>query len=122
MKVLMVNSPVALKFQGGDVTQMHKTAEARRPLGVHVEMSFEPEPDPAGFDLAHVFNLRTVDVTPGQVRRLKRAGLPRESRPRSRTPRAAQAADPGRIHLAEGGGSDVPGLFRVLGHGSAPSG
>ena len=76
MKVLMVNTPASLRFRGGDLTQMRKTAEALRPLGVQVSESFDPRPDATGFDLAHVFNLRTIQVTATQVRHLKRARVP----------------------------------------------
>ncbi len=76
MKVLMVNTPASLSFRGGDLTQMGKTAEALRPLGVDVVESFDLEPNATGFDLAHVFNLRTIDVTLRQVRHLKGAGVP----------------------------------------------
>jgi glycosyltransferase involved in cell wall biosynthesis len=72
----MVNTPAALRFRGGDLTQMRKTAEALRALGVEVAESFDPLPDGRGCDLAHVFNLRTVDVTPGQVRHLRESGIP----------------------------------------------
>src|SRR4051794_9058503 len=76
MNVLLVNSPVALKFRGGDLTQMRQTAAALAALRVRTGESFDRRPDPAGYDLAHVFNLRTIDVTPGQVRHLKQRGLP----------------------------------------------
>jgi glycosyltransferase involved in cell wall biosynthesis len=76
MKVLMVNWPGAPRFRGGDLTQMRKTAESLKSLGVEVAESFDPEPDAKGFDLAHVFNLRTVHVTPGQVVHLKKQGVP----------------------------------------------
>lgn len=76
MKVLMVNTPASVRFRGGDLTQMRKTAESLRHLGVEVAESFDPRPNPAGFDLAHVFNLRTVQVTPGQVKALKQHGVP----------------------------------------------
>ncbi len=76
MKVLMVNTPASQQFRGGDSTQMQKTAEALRPHGVEVSFSYEEEPRAAGFDLAHVFNLRTVNVTAKQVRSLKAAGVP----------------------------------------------
>jgi glycosyltransferase involved in cell wall biosynthesis len=76
MKVLMVNWPGAPRFRGGDLEQMRKTAEALKPLGVEAAESFEAEPDARGFDLAHVFNLRTVHVTPGQVIHLKKSGVP----------------------------------------------
>lgn len=76
MKVLMVNTPASTRFRGGDLTQMRKTAEALRAFGVTVSESFEREPDARGFDLAHVFNLRTIQVTRDQVRHLKRLGVP----------------------------------------------
>lgn len=76
MKVLMVNWPGAPRFRGGDLTQMRQTAAALKPFGVEVTESFDPEPDATGFDLVHVFNLRTVHVTPGQVAHLKKAGKP----------------------------------------------
>lgn len=76
MKVLMVNTPQSLNFRGGDLTQLRKTAEALRTLGVQVGESFEAEPKGVGFDVAHVFNSRTIQVTPGQVRSLKRLGIP----------------------------------------------
>lgn len=72
----MVNTPDSPRFRGGDLVQMRKTAEALRALDVEVSESFELEPDASGFDLAHVFNLRTVDVAPAQVRHLKRARIP----------------------------------------------
>jgi glycosyltransferase involved in cell wall biosynthesis len=41
-----------------------------------VSLSFDAEPNGAGFDLAHVFNLRTAKVTLRQVLALKRSGIP----------------------------------------------
>lgn len=76
MRVLMVNHPEAESYRGGDLTQMRQSAAALRSFGVQVEESFSPTPNAAGFDLAHVFNLRTIAVTPGQVAHLKRQGIP----------------------------------------------
>lgn len=76
MKVLFVNTPKAPEMRGGDLTQMRQTAAALQPLGVDVGESFDREPDARGYDLAHVFNLRTLDVTPGQVKHLKQFGIP----------------------------------------------
>lgn len=76
MRVLMVNVPGAMRFLGGDLTQMRETAAALRRLGVEVAESFDPAPDGRGFDVAHVFNLRTVAVTPGQVEALASYGIP----------------------------------------------
>ena len=76
MKVLMVNTPKAPKFKGGDLRQMRETAKALATLQVTVGESFDPEPDATGFDLAHVFNIRTIDATTRQVRHLSRFGIP----------------------------------------------
>lgn len=72
----MVNTPASRRLRGGDVTLMAKLAEALRARGVEVAHSFEPEPDAAGCDLAHVFNIRSVDATPGQVAHLHGHGVP----------------------------------------------
>lgn len=79
MRVLMVNTPASTKFRGGDTTQMHKTAEALKELGVEVDISTDPEPDASGYDLAHVFNLRTIEATGRQIEALRRAGIPTSS-------------------------------------------
>lgn len=76
MNVLMVNHPECERFRGGDLVQMRQTAAALKPLGVRVAESFALEPDASGFDLAHVFNLRTVLATPRQVAHLKAQGVP----------------------------------------------
>lgn len=76
MKVLMVNSPGAVRFRGGDLVQMRKTAAALKSFGVDVTESLSTKPETAGFDLAHVFNLRTLDSTYPTVTHLKKAGLP----------------------------------------------
>lgn len=76
MRVLMVNHPGAEGFRGGDVVQMRKTAAALRFHGVAVTESFAPDPNPTGFDLAHVFNLRTARDTLAQLTHLKGFGIP----------------------------------------------
>jgi glycosyltransferase involved in cell wall biosynthesis len=76
LKVLMVNTPQSVKFKGGDTTQIVKTAEALRKMGAEVGESVEAEPDATGYDVAHVFNLRTIAVTPQQVASLRRYGVP----------------------------------------------
>jgi glycosyltransferase involved in cell wall biosynthesis len=76
MKALLVNTPASANFRGGDTTQMVKTGEALNALGVETAISTDAEPDARGFDVAHVFNLRTIDVTAKQVLSLKRSGVP----------------------------------------------
>jgi len=72
----MVNTPASQQFRGGDTTQLKQTAAVLRQMGVEVEESYELEPDGRGFDLAHIFNLRTLDATERQVQSLKHQGLP----------------------------------------------
>src|SRR5687767_11869114 len=76
MNVLMVNHPAAEQFRGGDLVQMRKTADALRGFGVRVTESLAPDPNPTGFDLAHVFNLRTTRDTLAQLTHLKAFGIP----------------------------------------------
>jgi glycosyltransferase involved in cell wall biosynthesis len=76
MKALLVNTPASERFRGGDSTQMHKTAEALNALGMEAYTTTEAEPGARGFDIAHVFNLRTIDATARQVRTLKQSGVP----------------------------------------------
>lgn len=71
----MVNTPSSQEFKGGDTVQMVKAAECLRGMGVDVEISCDAQPDGSGFDLAHVFNLRTIAQTRDQVYHLKRQGL-----------------------------------------------
>jgi glycosyltransferase involved in cell wall biosynthesis len=76
MRVLMVNHADCGAYSGGDMVQLRKTAEALQPLGVTADLSTAAEPDAAGYDLAHVFNLRTADATLRQLRSVRRAGVP----------------------------------------------
>ena len=76
MRVLLVNHPRAADFGGGDGVQIRQTATALARLGVTTAESCAAEPDPAGFDLAHVFNLRTTAATLHQMAHLKGFGTP----------------------------------------------
>ena len=76
MRALLVNTPASERFRGGDSTQMHQTAEGLRALGVEAYTTTEAEPGARGFDVAHVFNLRTLEVTGRQVQSLKESGVP----------------------------------------------
>lgn len=76
MKVLMVNHPDCAKYSGGDMVQLRKTAEALGPLGVHCDISIDREPSGEGYDLIHIFNLRTAESTLRQLQSLKRSGRP----------------------------------------------
>lgn len=76
MNVLMVNHPGAEAFRGGDLVQMRQTAAALWRHGVRVTESLAPDPAPSGFDLAHVFNIRSTRDTLAQLTHLKGFGIP----------------------------------------------
>ncbi|HEV2483999.1 MAG TPA: glycosyltransferase family 4 protein [Terracidiphilus sp.] len=63
MRVLMQSRVTLFSVRGGDTTQVLKTAEALRALGVVCEISTELQPDLSNWDLVHLFNLtRPQDV------------------------------------------------------------
>lgn len=63
MRVLLQSRVSLFTFPGGDTTQITKTAEALRALGVECEISTELQPDLSKWDLVHLFNLtRPQDV------------------------------------------------------------
>ena len=72
----MVNHPDWEQFRGGDSVALTQTARAVRALGVDVTECHDPAPDAVGFDIAHVFNLRTFEDTAGQTEALQRSGVP----------------------------------------------
>jgi glycosyltransferase involved in cell wall biosynthesis len=76
MKILQVNWPGAPRFRGGDLSHMRNSAAALRAIGFTVAESFDAEPDATGYDLVHVFNVRTVQVTPGQMAHVKKQNKP----------------------------------------------
>lgn len=76
MRVLMVNHPSCARYQGGDGHHLQMTAFHLRQLGVEVDYTTAPEPQADGYDLAHVFNLRTVPATLEQLQALKARRVP----------------------------------------------
>jgi glycosyltransferase involved in cell wall biosynthesis len=63
VRVLLQSRVSLFTVAGGDTTQMTKTAEALRKLGVECEISLEQQPDLNKWDLVHLFNLtRPQDI------------------------------------------------------------
>lgn len=74
MKVLFQSRSTLFSVPGGDTVQVLKTKEYLSKLGVGVDISVGLEPDLAGYDLVHLFNLiRPQDVLI-QVRNAKKQG------------------------------------------------
>lgn len=67
MKVLFQNRADAFELRGGDTTQMMETKKYLENLGVEVDISLDPEPDPDKYDLVHVFNIQNPEYGIKQV-------------------------------------------------------
>lgn len=75
IKALFQNRPDAFSNRGGDTVQMHYTQLHLQKLGLKVEVSLEAEPDLAGYDLVHIFNIQTSLHGIRQCRNAARQGL-----------------------------------------------
>ena len=74
MRVLFGVRPDLHRDFGGDTMQILRTCEHLRELGVTVELSDALGPDPAGFDLVHLFHLTRVYETHCQLRAVRARG------------------------------------------------
>ncbi len=75
MRVLHVVRPDAV-VHGGDVELAYRTGDALRALGVDVDCIASVEPDPRGYDIAHVFGIFRPEFAEPQLRACVRAGVP----------------------------------------------
>lgn len=75
LKALLLNRPRNLPWKGGDQVQEDATARRLRDLGVDVAQSDALEPDLAGVDVVHLFNL-IGGWTLRQFRHARRRGVP----------------------------------------------
>jgi len=60
--------------KGGAASVMHRTAEALEALGVSTEITYDMEPDVAGFDVVHPVNVWEPATALQQLRNLRAAG------------------------------------------------
>ena len=75
-RVLLAGRTDLFSKRGGDTVQIERTAEALGRLGVEARPSCALEPDLAGIDLVHLFNLTRIGETAHHYRRARRRGLP----------------------------------------------
>jgi len=75
MKVLFAYR-TDVDLRGGAAIMLDDLAGAVRRLGPEVDVSFELEPDPTGYDLVHVFNIWRPETAIQQLRHLRAAGAP----------------------------------------------
>ncbi|MFZ3153180.1 glycosyltransferase family 4 protein [Pseudomonas sp.] len=76
MKVLFQSRVTLFSSPGGDTTQILKTAEYLRNLGVVVDVTTDLEPDVSAYDVVHVFNLRNPQEIYLQIKNAKSYGKP----------------------------------------------
>jgi len=72
MKVLIQNRPDAFEISGGDTIQMVKTAQYLKKLGIDVDISLQPNPNLADYDIVHLMNITRVAHTYLQLKNAKR--------------------------------------------------
>ncbi|SDD71855.1 Glycosyltransferase involved in cell wall bisynthesis [Pricia antarctica] len=72
MKVLFQSRSNLYSAPGGDTTQIEKTKQYLEKLGVEVDISIELEPDLAGYDLVHLFNLMDPQELYMQIKHAKK--------------------------------------------------
>lgn len=76
LRVLMQNRPTAESHPGGDTVLMNRTAEAVRSLGYDVTVDLSGAEDAANFDLVHIFNFATPEISKAFAERAINAGTP----------------------------------------------
>ncbi|MDR7295814.1 glycosyltransferase involved in cell wall biosynthesis [Pelomonas aquatica] len=76
MKILFQSRFNLFTAPGGDTVQLMKTAEYLRRLGVEVDIGTVDEPDLAGYDLVHLFNLMRAEDVYFQALNARRQGVP----------------------------------------------
>jgi glycosyltransferase involved in cell wall biosynthesis len=76
LKVLFLSRTTLFSVPGGDTTQILKTAEALRAKECEVTVSTDVDPNTAGFDLAHLFNLTRPQETYPQALAAREQGTP----------------------------------------------
>jgi len=76
LRVLMQNRPQALSLRGGDTVVMERLKTGLESRGMIVTVDLEGVANPAHFDLVHLFNFATPDLTRMYAERAVKAGIP----------------------------------------------
>ncbi|HTW83708.1 MAG TPA: glycosyltransferase [Candidatus Sulfotelmatobacter sp.] len=76
MRVLFVVRPNTPERRGGDTTVADGAAVALRAAGLEVTISADREPDPRGYDVAHLFGIFEPETQQPQIDALRRHGVP----------------------------------------------
>ncbi len=76
LKVLIQNRPHAFTHFGGDTTSMQRIAERLPNHGASVTIDLEGKENPAHYDIVHLFNFATPDITKAYAQKAHAAGVP----------------------------------------------
>lgn len=76
LKILMQSRPNALTQRGGDTVVMERLTEGLRKMGHTVDVDVEAAKDPANYDLVHLYNFATPEITEAQAQRCVRKKVP----------------------------------------------
>jgi len=75
-KILMQNRHTALSHPGGDTVVMERVADALRALGADVEFDLTGEKDVTNYDIVHIHNFATPEVTERFARNCNNNNVP----------------------------------------------
>lgn len=76
LKVLMQNRPGTFTHRGGDTVVVERLSQGLKQRGLDVTVDVGAKEDPASFDLVHLFNFATPELTTHLAERAKAAGVP----------------------------------------------
>ena len=76
IKVLMKNRPNVFTNSGGDTIVMERTAQGLRELGCLVDIDIADQKSCKDYDLVHLFNFATPDITEHYARKAVHDGVP----------------------------------------------
>ena len=76
LKILMKNRPNVFTNAGGDTIVMERTAQGLRELGCSVDIDIEDQKSPQDYDLVHLFNFATPQLTEEFARSAAQANVP----------------------------------------------
>lgn len=76
MRILMQNRSNALTHRGGDTVVMERVAEGLRAMNVHVDYDLDGTADVRAYDIVHIHNFATPQITEAFARRAHEAGVP----------------------------------------------
>ncbi len=76
LNVLFQNRPNAFSQRGGDTVVMERIAEGLRAQGVNVDIDVEGKRNPAEYQLVHLFNFATPEITRVYAEQCVKAGVP----------------------------------------------